>query len=128
MFKSREIFIKKKEKIYSLILIGTSILILFNVIRTVNNLKNSKQIIYTAEDELRKEQETRKELEEKLQIVNSMEFVESQIRNELGMTKEGEIMVILPDEQIVKKYAPKIETPAPQEEKPNWKRWIELFI
>lgn len=124
---NRKKFIEKKEKVYSIILIGFSIIVAINTIRSILKLNNAKNIVYQAEDELRKEQEIKKELEQKLQVVKSLEFIESQIRNELGMVKEGEIMVILPDDDTVRKFAPKIEELKAEKEKSNWEKWIELF-
>ena len=67
-------------------------------------------------------------LGEQLELLESDVHVESEIRNKLGLAKEGEIVVVLPDNEILKKIAPKIEFEEESLPDPNWKQWMELFI
>lgn len=74
---------------------------------------------------LRQEQERLKSETAKLQ---GSEFIEKQLRDKLGLAKPGEIVLVLPDEDVLRKLAPQI----PQEEEtlpdPNWRRWFKLFF
>ena len=44
------------------------------------------------------------------------------------MAKEGEIVVILPDEHILRKLAPDREIEEEVLPDPNWKKWMKLFL
>lgn len=73
---------------------------------------------------LKKENE---ELQRKIRETQSEEFIEKQIRDKLGLVKEGEIVVVLPDEETVRSFAPKIENEEDILPDPNWKKWLNLF-
>ncbi|MDP3994252.1 MAG: hypothetical protein Q8P91_00270, partial [bacterium] len=55
------------------------------------------------------------------------EYIEKQLRDKLGLSKEGETIVVLPDADTLRKLVP----PIPGEEEilpdPNWKKWLKLF-
>lgn len=61
-------------------------------------------------------------------IVDSSQFVEKEARDKLGYSKEGETVLILPPEDVLRKFAPSFEEERFLEEKPIYKRWIELFF
>ena len=76
--------------------------------------------VQTRLDELRRENEAfKKELEYK----KSDEFAEEEIRNKLGLVKEGESVVIIPKEEN-----PQLTTDSGQLTKPNWEKWRDLFF
>jgi len=66
-------------------------------------------------------------LEAELKKVQSDAFLEKQLRDKLGLAKEGETVVVLPDKEALKGLVP----PLPEEEnilpKPIWQRWLDLF-
>ena len=71
-------------------------------------------------EQLRKENEAfKKELEYK----KSDEYAEGEIRNKLGLVKEGETVVIIPKEDDQK-----VTTDNGQLTKPNWEKWRDLFF
>jgi cell division protein FtsB len=76
-------------------------------------------------ENLKKENE---ELERKLQETSGIEFMEKQLRDKLGLAKEGEIVIVLPEEKVLEQLVPQI----PEEEEtlpdPIWKRWLKLFL
>lgn len=67
-----------------------------------------------------------KELREKLEEVKKPEFIETQARDKLGLVKEGETLVIIPQEKIdeVLGMTKKIE----EIKLPNWQGWLKLFF
>lgn len=71
-------------------------------------------------EELKRENET---LKEELEYKTSDEFAEEEIRNKLGLAKEGETIVVLPKEGVNKKQEAKGE-----KQKANWQKWWELFF
>jgi cell division protein FtsB len=78
-------------------------------------------------EELRKEN---KELSEKKRWVESEDFVEEQLRNKLNMVKEGEAMVILPEDTSGEVGIKSELKGSGQglEEKGTWGKWMELFF
>ncbi len=76
-------------------------------------------------EELEREQAQLLELKEK---VESPEFVEKEAREKLGLAKPGEVVVVLPSEDILRRLAPKIEEEEFVEALPIWKRWARMFF
>ncbi len=68
-----------------------------------------------------------KELKEQLKEVTSVGFIEKEARDKLGLVKEGETMVIIPDEKIQKILGLNQEV-AQEVRLPNWKGWLGLFF
>jgi cell division protein FtsB len=94
-----------------------------NIIKSVqvgNRIKAEK----TKLEDLKKE---KNELERKLAETQSAEYLEKQLRNKLGLAKEGEIILVLPDEETLKKMAPENIEPEEVLPDPTWKKWLKLF-
>ena len=64
-------------------------------------------------------------LKEQLEYTTSSEFIEKEARDKLGLAKEGEQVVILPEN--VEKLVLSSEEEK-EEELPNWKKWYRLFF
>ena len=62
------------------------------------------------------------ELKAKLDEVNSPEFVEREAREKLGYGREGEVILLLPEQERESSYAKATE------DKPNWRKWWDLYI
>lgn len=69
--------------------------------------------------DLKKENAT---LQERLVYVNSPEFVEKEARDKLGLGKEGETILVIPDQNKVQSSRIKVQNEA------NWKKWWDLYI
>ena len=98
-----------------------------SMVKSLRRIKEGDVIIEKTNSRLEKINEENKKLSEQLQVTQSEEFLEKQLRDKLGLAKEGEKVVVLPESDIVRKLAPVI----PQEEeikpKPNWQKWIDLL-
>ena len=90
-------------------------------IRNVNDTIAEEEAVVA---DLRKENE---ELKKELQILGSEEYKERQLRDKLGLAKEGELIVVLPDDETLRKLAPKILEEEDSLPDPNWKKWMHLF-
>jgi len=107
----------------ALLLIGLSLSLYRSITRTgtVNlGIEDAQKRV----DKLRAENI---KLEEKLKEVRNVEFVEKQLRDKLGLAKEGEIVIILPEDEVLRKLAPTIEEEEEVLPDPNWKKWTKLF-
>ncbi len=69
----------------------------------------------------------KQELEAEKEFRESLEFVEHEARDKLRMTKEGEHILVLPEEQNKETPNTKHQTPS-NEEKTNWKKWVDYWL
>ena len=119
------------KKIVNIIGPLTSIVLLVvltsSFIKGIKRIRDGDALIKKNQAKLEKQVEENKKLEEQVKIVQSDEFMEEQLRNKLGLVKEGEIVIVLPEADIVRKLAPII--PEEEEAKPkrNYIKWLDLF-
>ena len=59
-----------------------------------------------------------------LNWVGSDEFIEEEARNKLGLGKEGEVFLVLPESRI-KNQESRIKNQGKEE---NWRSWLKLFV
>jgi hypothetical protein len=76
-------------------------------------------------DELKAEQERLMAIKE---TVDSPEFIEKEARDKLGLAKPGETVLVLPPDEVLKKFAPSFDEEEFIEEKTISERWIQLFF
>jgi cell division protein FtsB len=123
-------FLAIKEKIkryanYALLLL--SILLSVSLVRNIIRINKAKDSITDKQEQVDKLAEESKDLARKLEQTESDEYIEEQLRDNLGLSKEGEIVIVLPDEDVLRSLAP---TRTKEEEvlpEPNWKKWARLF-
>lgn len=116
------------RKYLGYILLAGALFVIFSIGRTTLGLLEKGKALDEAGvmvEELKREQEELLKTKEKIE---SDEFIEKEARERLGLAKEGETVVVLPEEEILKKLAPKLEPDAFPEELPIWKRWVEIFF
>jgi cell division protein FtsB len=95
-----------------------------NIIRAINIRKTIKEEEKRVEA-LKKEKE---ELERKVAEAESDQYLEMQIRDKLGLAKEGEIVLVLPEDEILRKIAPLSLEDDDILPDPTWKKWLKLFL
>ncbi len=114
-----------KARVYVLIILvflfGLS---LFKNILKINEAKN--RIQKEKEKVIKLEQEGRI-LEEELKKMQGNEFLETQLRDKLGLAKKGESVVILPDPETLKKLVPEIPDEKDYLPDPPYKKWLKIF-
>lgn len=97
-------------------------------IKSLKRSHEAKLLIEKTENKLAKAKKENEELQQTLEFIQSEQFIEEQLRNKLGLAKEGEIVLVLPDSDTLKKLAPIIPEEQDQKPLPNWKKWMNLFI
>ncbi len=112
-----------------LILILLSIVVLifsYNIIGQIANALRAEGRFQDTIEKLHKLEVKNKELKSKLDEIKTPEFIEKEARNKLGLTKEGETLVIIPQEKIdaVLGLTKKIE----EIKLPNWLGWFKVFF
>ena len=111
----------------------TYIMIIFLVMfslslfRNISRIRQTNQKIEEKKERVEKLKKENEELVRRLEIVDEAEFIEKKLRDDLGLAKEGEIVVILPDEEVLKSLAPDYEEEEDSLPDPNWKKWLNLF-
>ena len=120
-----------KEKIGKLggwLALILSALLLLSVVGNIRKVISIQSQVQEGKQKIEKLKKENEELIGKIKQNQGPEFVEKQVRDKLGLIKEGERVVVLPDEDILRKLAPRV----PQEEDtlpdPNWEKWLKLFI
>ncbi len=114
----------KKKLIPGLIIIF-SLYLIVSLSREIFDLVQKEKIIGKEQLKLEQLKVETQVFKEQLDYVQSGEFVEKEAREKLGMTREGETVVILPEdfEEMVEQSQGAVD-PA---EIPNWKQWLGLF-
>src|SRR3989344_1832407 len=104
------------------------ILMLASIARNIGKVSVIREEVAKERERLERFEKENERLQKKITETQSDEFIEKQIRDKLGLVKEGEIVVVLPDEEILRSLAPKIEVEQDSLPDPNWKRWLKLFL
>lgn len=112
----------KNNFFYSLVIIFLFSLIV-NFSRQIYVTWKAGRKLVDLETEILELEEKNRELRAKLEKVQGKDFIEEEAREKLGMTREGEKVIILPT----------IVPPnflADTEDRPisNWRRWWKLFV
>lgn len=110
---------------------ATWILIGLLTISTIRNINRVISIRDQVEKERQKVERMKIEnikLEEQIAQAQGSEYIEKQIRNKLGLVKSGEAIVVLPDQEIIRKLAPQKTVEEDTLPDPNWKKWLKLFL
>jgi len=104
------------------------LILAFSVIRNVRKAISIRSEIAREQVKVDKIKEENARLEREILQTQSGAFIEKQVRDRLGLVKEGEAIVVLPDEEILRRLAPQIPPESDTLPDPNWKKWIQLFI
>lgn len=105
----------------------TSALLLANLVRGLTDLIGSGERFEKAEREVSELEETKKSYESALQGGDKDFLVEKEIRDQLGLAKPGELVVVLPNQEGL--YNDQLaDTEEIGLEEPNWQKWWKLFF
>ena len=99
-----------------------------SVIRNVRKAISIRSEIAREQAKVDKIKEQNARLEREIAQTQSETFIEKQVRDKLGLVKEGEAIVVLPDEETLRKLAPQIPMEEDTLPDPNWKKWLKLFF
>jgi len=110
MFEKLTTKIKAKLKTYSnIVFIVISLLMLASLSRNIIKVREAKERLKEKEEYI-----------EKIKGENE--------EDKLGLAKEGETIIVLPDEETIRKFAPSDEKEEEILPDPNWKKWLKLFF
>ena len=110
-----------------MLLLISIIIFISSAIQTLGKIKKVNEEVAEREEKLSELKKKEEELKEKYEEVTSDEYMEKQLRNQLNLSKENEITLILPPDEILIKLVPPEKVEAQVDLTPNWKKWAELF-
>jgi len=117
----------KLGKYLTYILIIFLVMLALSLFRNISRIRQTNQKIEEKREKVEKLKKENEELTKRLEIVDEAEFIEKKLRDDLGLAKEGEIVVILPSKEVLKSLAPDYEEEEDSLPDPNWKKWLNLF-
>lgn len=114
----------RKLVLYGVIIF--QIALIFSLVRGIQLSRRSEVRIASMQETKSKLEEERNKLLEESENVQSPFYLEKVAREELHLSKPGETVVIVPDNQKIGDIAPqKVDLP---QEKPNWKKWMSVLF
>ncbi|EKE12995.1 MAG: hypothetical protein ACD_13C00107G0005 [uncultured bacterium] len=105
-----------------------AVLLSISTVRNIGRVVSIRKQVEAERQKVEKMQADNAKLQTQIAEAQGQDFIEKQIRNKLGLTKEGEAMVVLPDESIVRSLAPSLTSEEETLPDPNWKKWEKLFF
>lgn len=110
-------------------MVGACILLVISLISNISRTRQMRSVIDEAQVSLKELQSKQQELQQELQLTEGDYFVEKEARNKLGLVKSNETVLVLPDEETLKKLSPIKDKVEDEYKLPDatWKKWLELF-
>lgn len=114
------------KKALSLLAILIVLFIGYNLIGQILGALRSEERLSQAAWKLHGLEVKNKELKKQLSEIKSTDFIEKTARDKLGLAREGETVVVIPEEALerVLGEAKKIE----EIRLPNWQGWLRVFF
>lgn len=120
--------IEKPKYLFTIVTIFLVFFLGFSFLRNIGKVSKVKKEIKEREIRVEKLKEENERLRTTLAQTQSGEFVEKQIRDKLGLAKEGEIVLVMPDSEILEKLAPDLPKSEASLPLKNWEKWYRLFF
>lgn len=119
---------EKPKYLFTIVTIFFIFFLGFSFLRNIGKVSKVKREIKESELRVERLRQENEKLKSTLNQSQSGEFVEKQIRDKLGLAKEGEIVLVMPDSETLQKLAP--DLPKNQASLPlkNWEKWYRLFF
>ncbi len=116
-----------KDKIMTLFLVIAVILFITSLMQTSMKIRKMNKEVASRENQLERLKKEEEELKKKYGEITSSDYMEKQLRDQLNLAKENEIILILPEDEILKKLVPPDAEEVAYDMRPNWKKWAEVF-
>jgi cell division protein FtsL len=128
MKKAAENLKIKAKKLFGYAIWVFVVILLISTIRNINSVRNIQSQVDSEKLKVEKMKEENAQLQAQINQAQSSDYIEKQIRNELGLSKPGEAIVVLPDPDVIRKLAPITPVEEDTLPDPNWVRWEKLFF
>lgn len=120
--------IEKPKYLFTIVTIFLVFFLGFSFLRNIGKVSKVKKEIKEREMRVENLRTENERLKSTLTQTQSGEFVEKQIRDKLGLAKEGEIVLVMPDAEILQKLAPDLPKNEASLPLKNWEKWYRLFF
>ena len=115
--------VRDKWKNYLVLIVG--LLVIWWLGKDLVKLINQNQRLEDLEKRYEEAKIENEYLLAELNWVGSDEFIEEEARNKLGLGKEGEVFLVLPEGVGNRQQATGNDT---EEGESNWRAWLKLFV
>lgn len=109
-------------------LLVLGILLSVSLIKGIVAINESNKKIEEERQKVIEAKKLSQELEKQVKEIKSQEFTEKEARDKLGLAKPGETVLVLPDEDTLRRLAPKFYEEEDIQLDPNWRKWLKLFL
>src|SRR3989344_1531450 len=109
----------KKRNLILVIVLIIGVFLAFNSFNKIMTFRENAKTVENAQERLERLKKENEALKKEFEYKKSEEFAEGEIRNKLGLAKEGETVLILPKEQD----SSQLTVDSSQKTKPNWVKW-----
>jgi len=118
----------KAKKLFGLAVWVLAVLLLISTVKNITKVASVRSAVEAEKEKVAKMEADNQKLQAQIAQTQGSLFIEKQIRDELGLAKPGEAIVVLPDEATLRQLAP--QTPVEEESlpDPNWVKWEKLFF
>ena len=117
-----------RSRLFRLMIGLISLVLVATLPRSIYQLWQRWDIVSEREQELKRTRAENERLKANLQEAQTPDFVERQAREKLGMVKEGETLVIMPNDNPPAGGLMTNGEEEKEERMPNWKKWLNLFL
>jgi cell division protein FtsB len=129
MYKKKPNVLKTKlGRYWRYLLLVLAVFFIISLIRNVFKILSASQRIDEAKARVEKLSGENEALKRQLALSESEAFIETQFRDRLGLSQEGEIIVVLPDAETLRKIAPVTIEEEETLPDPTWRKWLKLFL
>ena len=116
-----------RKKIGIIFIFLVLLVIAFNLITQIMSALKAGDRLTQAAQRLEEVEVKNKELKKQLQEASSQEFIERQARDKLGLARDGETVVVIPDEKI-RQVLGEAKISIEEHRLPNPLGWFKLFF
>lgn len=111
----------------TLLLFIAVVLFVVSLVQTSIKIQKMNKEVQSRENQLEKVRKEEEELKLKYEEITSSEYMEKQLRNQLNLAKENEIILVLPEDDVLRKLVPQDTQEEFDDIRPNWRKWMDVF-
>jgi len=121
--------LKKLTSFKHFLYLFLAIFLCFSLTRNILRMFSTQSRLDNAKNRLSDLKMEKASLMKDLQKMESPLYVEAQIRNKLGLAKENEIILVFPEDDLVRRLSSRTSSSSFYDlPDPNWKIWLDLFL
>ena len=104
------------------------LVVIFSLVRSLLGYLKLDDRFLLAENQVEKLSEENQSLGVELYEEDKDFVMEKELRDSLGFSRQGEVVVVLPDDLVNKTIEDRKQEDVSEKQLPNWKKWWNLFF